>query len=46
MIFTLFFDLAAAMKIVAEMSTNSINVSTMGVLDTENLKRTLKMSVL
>jgi len=41
LLFTLFFDLAAAMKIAAEMSTNSINVSTMGVLDTESVKKEL-----
>ena len=41
-IFTLFFDLAAALKIASEMSTNSINVSTAGVLDTESIKRELQ----
>ena len=41
-LFTLFFDLAAALKIASEMSTNSINVSTMGVLDTESLKKELE----
>lgn len=42
LIFTLFFDLAAALKIASEMSTNSINVSTAGVLDTESIKAELK----
>lgn len=38
LLFTLFFDLAAAMKIAAEMSTNSINVSAIGVLDSNDIK--------
>lgn len=42
LLFTLFFDLAAAMKIASEMSTNSINVSTAGVLDTESVKKELE----
>ena len=42
MLFTLFFDLAAALKIASDMSTNSINVSTAGVLDTESVKKELE----
>jgi hypothetical protein len=42
LLFTLFFDLAAAMKIAAELSTNTINVSTAGVLDTESIKKELE----
>jgi len=42
LLYSLFFDLAAAMKIAADMSTNSINVSTVGVLDTESVKKELE----
>lgn len=42
MLFTMFFDLAAALKVASDMSTNSINVSTAGVLDTESIKRELQ----
>lgn len=42
LLFTLFFDLAAAIKIESEMSTNSINVSAIGVLDTESIKKELE----
>ena len=42
LIFEIFFDLAAAWKIDAEMSTNSVNVSTAGVLDTESVKKELE----
>jgi len=42
LLFTLFFDIAAALKIASEMSTNCINVSTAGVLDTENIQRTFE----
>lgn len=42
MIFTMFFDLAAALKIASDMSTNSVNISTAGVLDTESVKKELE----
>lgn len=45
LLFTLIFDLAAAMKIATEMSTNSINVSTMGVLDTKDLSKELQKAL-
>ena len=41
LLFQMFFDLAAALKIASDMSTNSINVSTAGVLDTESIKKEL-----
>ena len=52
MIFTMFFELATALKIASDMSTNSINVSTAGVIDAKSIKaelavlfRQLKMQV-
>lgn len=42
LVFTLFYDLSLALRINAEMSTNSINVSTAGVLDTESIKKELE----
>jgi len=42
LLFTLFYDLASALKIASDMSTNSINVSTAGVLDTESIKKEIQ----
>ena len=41
-IFSLFGELGNALKIIAEMSKNSINVSTIGVLDTESVRNELR----
>jgi hypothetical protein len=45
LLFTLFFDLATALKIAADLSSNSINVSTVGVLDTESVKKELERAI-
>jgi vacuolar-type H+-ATPase subunit I/STV1 len=42
LLFTLFIDLANAMKVSSEMQANAINVSTAGVLFAENVQRELK----
>lgn len=41
LLFHVAFDFAGALKILAEMSANTNNVSTTGVLDQENLKKEL-----
>ena len=42
LLFSLFIDLAAALKIASEMSANAVNVSTAGVLFAESVKDTLQ----
>lgn len=41
LLFGLFIDLAAALKVASEMSKNTINVSALGVLDAENIYKGL-----
>ncbi|MGI6525355.1 MAG: hypothetical protein ACOX2O_08740 [Bdellovibrionota bacterium] len=41
-VFTLFIELGNALKVLAEMSRNTINVSTAGVLDQESIKKALE----
>ena len=42
LLFGLFVDLVAVLKVGSEMSKNTINVSAIGVLDTESIKAELK----
>lgn len=45
MIFQVAFEFAGALKVFAEMSTNTNNVSTTGVLDSENIQKTIEMAL-
>jgi hypothetical protein len=45
-LFHIAFDFAGALRIFAEMSANTNNVSTTGVLDAENIQRTIETTLL
>lgn len=44
-LFSLFLELASALKVQAEMSRNEVNVSTAGVLDTKDLSKELQKAI-
>lgn len=45
LLLSLFFDLAGALKILAEMSANTNNISTTAVLDAENIQKTIEIAI-
>jgi hypothetical protein len=45
LLFQIGFEFAAALKLYAEMSTNTNNISTTAVLDTENIQKSIEMIV-
>jgi len=45
MLFQIAYEFAGALKIFAEMSANTNNVSTTGVLDSENIQKNIELAL-